>query len=61
MASTMQSLRSSTAAARLSQVRRQLSTTRSMSYDGTCFTLNTGAKIPAIGFGTWQDKEAQEP
>lgn len=24
------------------------------------FTLNTGAKIPAIGFGTWQDKDAQE-
>ncbi|KAF2131523.1 Aldo/keto reductase [Dothidotthia symphoricarpi CBS 119687] len=27
----------------------------------TTFTLNTGTKIPAIGFGTWQDKEAQEP
>ena len=23
--------------------------------------LNTGASIPALGFGTWQDKEAQEP
>jgi diketogulonate reductase-like aldo/keto reductase len=23
--------------------------------------LNTGAHIPAIGFGTWQDKDAQEP
>jgi alcohol dehydrogenase (NADP+) len=22
--------------------------------------LNTGAAIPAIGFGTWQDKDAQE-
>lgn len=22
--------------------------------------LNTGATIPAIGFGTWQDKEDQE-
>jgi hypothetical protein len=22
--------------------------------------LNTGASIPAIGFGTWQDKDAQE-
>lgn len=31
-----------------------------MSYAGTTFTLNTGAKIPGIGFGTWQDKDAQE-
>jgi len=27
----------------------------------TSLKLNTGASIPAIGFGTWQDKEAQEP
>ncbi|KAK8196777.1 hypothetical protein M8818_006944 [Zalaria obscura] len=27
----------------------------------TQLKLNTGASIPAIGFGTWQDKEAQEP
>jgi alcohol dehydrogenase (NADP+) len=27
----------------------------------TTHTLNTGAKIPAIGFGTWQDADAQEP
>ncbi|KAI9729552.1 MAG: hypothetical protein M1834_006748 [Cirrosporium novae-zelandiae] len=26
----------------------------------TRYTLNTGAKIPAIGFGTFQDPEAQE-
>jgi len=26
----------------------------------TKFKLNTGAEIPAIGFGTWQDKDAQE-
>ncbi|PYH92113.1 aldo/keto reductase family protein [Aspergillus ellipticus CBS 707.79] len=26
----------------------------------TYFKLNTGAEIPAIGFGTWQDAEAQE-
>ncbi|KAJ5151943.1 aldo/keto reductase family protein [Penicillium capsulatum] len=26
----------------------------------TRFTLNTGAEIPAIGFGTWQDEHAQE-
>lgn len=30
------------------------------SYSGTTFKLNTGATIPAIGFGTWQDKDAQE-
>jgi len=27
---------------------------------GTTHTLNTGAKIPAVGFGTWQDKDDQE-
>lgn len=27
----------------------------------TTIKLNTGAHIPAIGFGTWQDKDAQEP
>ncbi|KAJ5370316.1 oxidoreductase [Penicillium cataractarum] len=26
----------------------------------TEFKLNTGAEIPAIGFGTWQDEQAQE-
>lgn len=26
----------------------------------TKFKLNTGAEIPAIGFGTWQDAESQE-
>ncbi|TVY53353.1 putative oxidoreductase, partial [Lachnellula suecica] len=26
----------------------------------TTFKLNTGATIPAVGFGTWQDKDAQE-
>ncbi|KAL9094286.1 MAG: hypothetical protein Q9165_003426 [Trypethelium subeluteriae] len=29
-------------------------------YAGTTFKLNTGHEIPALGFGTWQDKEAQE-
>lgn len=46
---------------RLTQLGRHLQTqTRNMSYSGTTLTLNTGAKIPGIGFGTWQDKEAQE-
>lgn len=27
---------------------------------GTRYKLNTGAEIPALGFGTWQDEEAQE-
>jgi diketogulonate reductase-like aldo/keto reductase len=27
----------------------------------TLQSLNTGAKIPAIGFGTWQDKDVQQP
>lgn len=26
----------------------------------TEFKLNTGATIPAIGFGTWQDADSQE-
>lgn len=29
------------------------------SYPGTTYKLNTGAEIPALGFGTWQDKDAQ--
>jgi diketogulonate reductase-like aldo/keto reductase len=31
-----------------------------MASAGTRFKLNTGAEIPAIGLGTWQDKDAQE-
>jgi len=38
---------------RIRQIRR--------AHNGTTFALNTGAKIPAIGFGTWQDVDAQEP
>jgi alcohol dehydrogenase (NADP+) len=30
-----------------------------MSTQSTKFKLNTGAEIPAIGFGTWQDKDSQ--
>ena len=52
-----------TAKNRISSISSQLSstTTRTMaSYHGTKLRLNTGAEIPAIGFGTWQDKDAQE-
>lgn len=54
--STTQSLRT---ASRASQLTRQFTTTSKRAYAGTQFTLNTGAKIPALGFGTWQDKDAQ--
>lgn len=58
-----------TAATRLGQVSQhtraspihQLTTRAASSYTGTTHTLNTGARIPALGFGTWQDKDAQEP
>jgi hypothetical protein len=59
--SASRSLRT-TSASRLSQITRQIHPQQArMAHNGTTFTLNTGAKIPAIGFGTWQDKEAQEP
>ncbi|OCK79180.1 Aldo/keto reductase [Lepidopterella palustris CBS 459.81] len=32
-----------------------------MAHKSTLLKLNTGAQIPAIGFGTWQDADAQEP
>ncbi|KAL8667433.1 MAG: hypothetical protein Q9202_000649 [Teloschistes flavicans] len=31
-----------------------------MATQNTTFKLNTGNEIPAVGFGTWQDKDAQE-
>jgi hypothetical protein len=63
--SASRSLRT-TSAIRLAQVTRQLqpqlsTTPQSRMASTTTFKLNTGAQIPAIGFGTWQDKEAQEP
>jgi alcohol dehydrogenase (NADP+) len=50
------------ATSRLSEISRQLVTTqtRTMAYANTKFKLNTGAEIPAVGFGTWQDKDSQE-
>jgi alcohol dehydrogenase (NADP+) len=52
-------------AARLSQILNHLTSQallqiRTMAYANTKFKLNNGAEIPAIGFGTWQDKDAQE-
>ena len=49
------------AASRLSQISKQLSPQiRTMATLDTKFKLNTGAEIPAVGFGTWQDKDEQE-
>ncbi|CAL5871889.1 uncharacterized protein PFLUO_LOCUS6143 [Penicillium psychrofluorescens] len=33
---------------------------RSLTTRATSYTLNTGAKIPALGFGTFQDPDSQE-
>ncbi|RMY75715.1 hypothetical protein D0864_09779 [Hortaea werneckii] len=56
------------AISRASQLTSQLTTRspvqqqlRQASTAGTAHKLNTGASIPALGFGTWQDKDAQEP
>lgn len=43
---------------RLSQVTSHIQSRNMASV--TQVKLNTGASIPAIGFGTWQDKDAQE-
>lgn len=42
-----------------SHLRNQRAATMT-THEGTTLTLNTGAKLPAMGFGTWQDKDAQE-
>ena len=61
---TMLSRTARVATARLSQLAQHaMPQTRSMaasSPQGTILKLNTGAEIPAVGFGTWQDKDAQE-
>ncbi|KAK5675116.1 hypothetical protein LTS10_012190 [Elasticomyces elasticus] len=57
----------SSAINRVAQVTQQLSSQAPIKQQlrlastSTSYKLNTGASIPAIGFGTWQDKEAQEP
>lgn len=58
------------AISRVSQVSQQLSSQAPVKQQvrmasataagSTSLKLNTGASIPALGFGTWQDKEAQE-
>ncbi|KAL4919646.1 Aldo/keto reductase [Aspergillus aurantiobrunneus] len=36
------------------------SSSRTLATRATSYTLNTGAKIPALGFGTFQDPDSQE-
>jgi diketogulonate reductase-like aldo/keto reductase len=48
----------SSATSRISQISSQLQQRTMASI--TTAKLNTGANIPSIGFGTWQDKDAQE-
>jgi len=45
---------------RLRQLVKQFASQQPQKRTLTTFKLNTGATIPAIGFGTWQDKDAQE-
>jgi hypothetical protein len=47
-----------TASSRISQISSHVS--RQQRNMATSFKLNTGATIPAMGFGTWQDKDDQE-
>ena len=50
------------ASLRLSQISAHIhrQQSRNMATAHTMLKLNTGAQIPAMGFGTWQDKDAQE-
>ncbi len=54
----LKTARLSTATSRISQVSSQFQLRNMASI--TQFKLNTGTHIPAIGFGTWQDKDTQE-
>ena len=56
---------SKTATTRLSSIARHLTSTslsgiRTMATRHTILKLNNGEGLPAIGFGTWQDKDSQE-
>ncbi|KAF1987133.1 alcohol dehydrogenase [Aulographum hederae CBS 113979] len=53
-------VRSSTEAASRNVFSRTSPHFRGVATRSTQFTLNTGAKIPAVGFGTFQDPDAQE-
>lgn len=53
---TLRTFRAATA--RLTQTSARLQ--YRAAHNGTTATLNTGAKIPLLGFGTWQDQSAQE-
>lgn len=53
------------ASTRLVQLRQHITTqsrasVRTMASQATRLPLNTGATIPGVGFGTWQDADAQE-
>lgn len=39
---------------------QSVDTASRMTFQQKSFKLNTGAQIPAIGLGTWQDEDAQE-
>ncbi|KAF9888303.1 hypothetical protein FE257_008876 [Aspergillus nanangensis] len=49
-----------TAALRTSFAPLRQNSLRTLATRATSYTLNTGAKIPALGFGTFQDAESQE-
>ena len=52
---------SSTIAPRISQISSHLQPQQARTMASmTSLKLNTGASIPALGFGTWQDKDSQE-
>jgi alcohol dehydrogenase (NADP+) len=51
---------SSKSSARISQIASHIQKQQRSMASVTQHKLNTGATIPAIGFGTWQDKDDQE-
>lgn len=51
---------SSRTSSRISQVASHVQKQQRNMASTTQHKLNTGATIPAVGFGTWQDKDDQE-